>query len=243
MNRRSLILSLGSAMALASCLVSFKSAVADEPKAGALLQSLPKDGAWVEYNVNLKLNDQEFVPSWTLRSVGQAFHGGKQCRIIEMEQSSDVPQFPKTTWRVVVPEDEFGDGKDPISKAGKVWIKQAENEPAAVESIALRDPIFAMLLAGPKQNLKSEEATEKINWQQGDLECAVLSGHNELELGTAKFSMVHRIFRHKDVPFGLAGMTQEITVSVGGQKQTAIVKMSLRDHGKDAKAKLPDLVP
>lgn len=243
MDRRQFLQVSAGSLALSSCLLTFVSAFADEPKSAALLQTLPKDGAWVEYNVNLKLNDQEFVPSWTLRSVGQAFHGGKQCRIIEMEQSSDVPQFPKTTWRVVVPEDEFGEGKDPISKAGKVWIKQADNEPAVVESIALRDPVFAMLLAGPKQNLKPEDSKEKINWQQGDLECAVISGHNELELGTAKFGMVHRIFRHKDVPFGLAGMTQEITVNIGGQKQTATVKMTLRDHGKDAKAKLPDLVP
>ena len=168
-------------------LANMAEAEAEEPRSGALLQTLPKDGAWVEYNVNLKLNDQEFVPSWALRSVGQAFHGGKQCRIIEMEQSSDTLQFPKAIWRIVVPEDEFGDGKDPISKVVKVWIKQGDNVPETVDSIALHDPVFAMLLAGPKQNLKAEEAKEKVNWQQGDLECSVISGFNELELGTAKW--------------------------------------------------------
>ena len=55
--------------------------------------------------------------------------------------------------------------------------------------------------------------------------------------------MTHRVFRHKDVPFGLAGIQQELNASVGGQKQMAVIKMTLKDHGKDAKAKLPDLLP
>jgi len=38
-------------------------------------------------------------------------------------------------------------------------------------------------------------------------------------------------------------MQQELKASFGDQKQTASVRMSLRDHGKDAKAKLPDLLP
>jgi hypothetical protein len=243
MDRRSFLQASAGSLALGLWLFGFDAAFADEPKSAALIQTLPKDGTWTEFNVNLKLNGQEFVPNWTLRSVGQTFHGGKQCRFLEMEQSSDVPQFPKTTWRVLVPEDEFGEGKDPISKAVKVWIKQGDNEPEALESIALRDPVFAMLLAGPKQNVKTEDAKEKINWQQGDLECAVISGHHEIELGASKFGMAHRIFRHKDVPFGLAGMTQEIKLDFAGQNQSAKVKMSLRDHGKDAKAKLPDLLP
>ena len=221
----------------------FNVAFADEPKSAALIQTLPADGVWAEFNVNVKLNGQEIVPKWSARSVGQAFHGGKQCRFIEMEQTSDHPRMPNTTWRFLVPEDEFGEGKDPLSKAVKRWNKIEMEEPAAFESLEIKDPIFAMLLAGPKQNIKTEETKEKVSWQQGDLECTVISGGNELELGTAKFSMSHRVFRHTDVPFGLAGMQQELKASFGGQMQAATIKMTLRDHGKDAKAKLPDLVP
>ncbi|MBM3969445.1 MAG: hypothetical protein FJ302_06235 [Planctomycetes bacterium] len=242
MDRSSLRKSALCLCVLSSCWLNEVTA-ADEPKSAALIQTLPKDGSWSELNVNLKVNDQEFVLNWALRSLGQAFHGGKQCRFLEMEQTSDVPQFPKTIWRVLVPEEEFGEGKDPIAKAVKIWIKQGENEPQTVESITLRDPVFAMLLAGPKQNLKTEDAKEKVNWQQGDLECSVFSGLHEIEFGATKVRIVNRIFRHKDVPFGLAGMTQDINLSIGGQKQAAKIKMSLRDQGKDAKAKLPGLVP
>ncbi|MBC7821199.1 MAG: hypothetical protein IAG10_30295 [Planctomycetaceae bacterium] len=243
MDRRPFLKAAASVFVVSSLLLAFDTAIAEEPKSAALIQTLPADGVWVEFNANVKVNGQEIVPNWTVRSVGQAFHGGKQCRFLEMEQTSDQPQLPKTMWRVLVPEDEFGEGKDPLSKAVKRWVKMGTNEPEAVDSIELKDPIFAMLLAGPKENLKTEEAKEKVNWQQGDLECSVISGRNEIELGTAKFGMVHRVFRHKDVPFGLAGMHQELSLNFGGQKQTALIKMTLKDHGKEAKAKLPDLVP
>ena len=243
MNRRSFLNAVVRSVVLGSWLLAFDTAIADEPKSGALIQTLPKDGTWAEFNVNLKLNGQEAVPKWSLRSVGQAFHGGKQCRFLEMEQTCDHPQLANVTWRLLIPEDEFGEGKDPLSKMVKCWVKYEPNEPELLESMQLKDPVFAMLLAGPKQNLKNEEAKEKVSWQQGDLECSVVSGHNEIELGNTKFGMKHRIFRHKDVPFGLAGMQQELNLNFGGQKQSATIKMTLKDHGKEAKAKLPDLQP
>ncbi len=243
MRRRQILQAAVSGLALSPLLSVFEIAVAEEPKSGALIQMLPKDGTWTEFNVNVKLNGQEIVPSWKLRSVGQAFHGGKQCRFIEMEQTCDHPQLQNATWRMLVPEEEFGDGKDPISKMVKCWVKFDSGEPEVVESIPLKDPAFGMLLAGPKQNLKTEEAKEKVSWQQGDLECSVVSGHNAIEFGNTKFGMTHRILRHKDVPFGLAGMQQELNINFGGQKQTATIKMTLKDHGNEAKAKLPDLVP
>lgn len=243
MDRRHFLNAAVGSIVLSSVVSVVNVVIAEEPKSAALIQTLPKDGVWVTFNVNGKVNGEERLPTWTLRSAGQAFHGGKQCRFIEMEQTSDSPKLPNMTWRFLVPEDEFGEGKDPISKAVKCWVKIGASEPEAVESFALKDAVFAMSLAGPKQNLKLEDAKEKINWQQGDLECSVISGRNEVELGIAKFSMSHRVLRHKDVPFGLAGMQQDLNSSFGDQKQSATIKITLRDHGKDAKAKLPDLVP
>ncbi|MFM9966650.1 MAG: hypothetical protein ACKV2Q_36185 [Planctomycetaceae bacterium] len=243
MDRRLFLQATLGSFVFGSLLLSFDTSVAEESKSAALFQTLPKDGTWVEFNVNVTLNGKEIVPIWGARSVGQAFHGGKQCRFIEMEQTCDDPRLANMTWRLLVPEDEFGEGKDPLSKAVKRWVKVGKSDPEAVDSIELRAPDFAMLLAGPKQNIKTEEAKEKVSWQQGDLECSVVSGHNEVEFGTVKLSMTHRVFRHKDVPFGLAGMQQELNASIGGQKQAATIKMTLKDHGKDAKAKLPDLQP
>ena len=243
MDRRQFLQASAGSLVLSSCLPNFASAFADEPKSAALIQTLPKDGTWSEFNIIAKINGKEIVLAWTVRSVGQAMHGGKQCRFIEMERADNQGELPKSTWRLLVPEDEFGEGKDPLSKAVKHWVKIGTNDPEAVESIEVKDRLLAMLLPGPKQNLKTEEAKEKINWQQGDLECSVISGRNDLDVGVAKISMVERVFRHKDVPFGLAGMQQELTFNMGGQMETINIKMTLRDHGKDAKAKLPELLP
>ena len=176
MDRRQFLKAIASCVVLSSLMSVANGIAADEPKSAALIQTLPTDGAWVDFNANVKINGQEIVPSWTVRSVGQAFHGGKQCRFLEMDQSSETEQLPKTMWRVLVPEDEFGEGKDPLSKAVKRWVKIGTNEPEAVDSIELKDPIFAMLLAGPKQNLKNEEAKEKINRAIGDLAETYLVG-------------------------------------------------------------------
>ena len=228
-----------------ACLLLTVLAFAEEPKSAALLETLPKDGAWVTYNGSIKINGQEAVVTWTARSVGQALGASKQCRFIELEQVSDAPQIElgNVTWRLLVPEDAFGEGKDPLKNAVKTWVKYGTNEPEVVETIQSKDPIFATLIQGPKQNLKAEAAKDKINWQMGDLECSVITGKNELELGTAKIEMIHRVFRHKDIPFGLAGMHQDLKASFGGQAQTASIRMTLQNHGKDAKAKLPELLP
>jgi hypothetical protein len=228
---------------------SLQLAVAEEPKSAALMQTLPPDGAWVTFNVNVDVNNQEFVMAATARSVGQVLHDGKTCRCIEYEQtvdappSLDIPQVGNLTWRLLVPEEEFGEGKDPLSKAAKTWVKIGAMEPEAVESIELKDPFFAILFQGPRKNLKIEDAKEKVTWQRGELECSVISGQNSLEFGTLKLNMTHRITRHPDVPFGIAGLQQDLTASIGGQEQRIAIRVSLRDYGKDAQAKLPDLLP
>lgn len=230
-------------LAQTTCLLIALCGFVDEPKSAALIQTLPPDGTWSTFNVVIKAHGREELPTWTIRSVGQAFHSGKQCRLIEMEQSSDSPQVPNMTWRLVVPEDEFGNGKHPLGKATKIWRKLDKQDPEVVENIEVTDLLFATLLKGPINNLKREEAKEKLNWQQGDLECSVVSGDNDIQFGTAKLDWKHRVFQHEKVPFGFAGVNLELAADAGGQKITASLRMTLRDHGKEAKAKLPDLMP
>lgn len=243
-------------LAIAGCLAfcAWLPAVADESqsadaKPAGLLQTLPADGAWVSYDVTVTVNEQDFTMTATARSVGQALHDGQQCRFIEYEQSVEappaisVPQLGNLTWRLLVPEEEFGEGRDPLGKAVKTWIKIDDRDPEAVESIELKDPIYKILFQGPRKNLRNEDAKEKINWQRGQLECAVVTGHNDLELGIAKLHMTHRVLRHRDIPFGIAALQQELTGSLFGQEPKITIRVTLRDHGKDAKAKLPELQP
>ena len=223
--------------------------LADEPKSGALMQTLPSDGVWVTFNVNVKVNEQESIMTITGRSVGQAVYDGKQSRYIEYEQTvgtpSDIniPQLGNLTWRLLVPEEAFGEGKDPLSKATHKWVQYGTQEPEVVESLQLKDPIFATLFQGPQKNLKFENAEEKIVWQQGELKCRVISGENEKSLGQMTMKMAHRLFVNRDIPFGIGGLHQDLSLDFGGGPPVKVViHATLQDHGKNAKPKLPNLV-
>lgn len=245
MNRRRFFCAVAACLALCSS----RGAFAEEAKLAPLLQTLPADGAWSTLSVTVKVDGQEFVVTGTVRSVGRSLHGGKPCRFIEYEQTVenppaiDVPQLGNLTFRMLVPEEEFGVGKDPLSKAVKRWVKIEKLEPEVVESLELRDPIFAILLQGPRKNLKTEDAKEKVSWQRGELDCTVVTGQNELEVGVVKLKMDLRVFQHAEVPFGIAGLHQDLKASFGGQEYDIAIRVSLRDYGTDAKAKLPELVP
>ncbi len=234
---------------IAVALTAGLTAQADEPRSAALVQTLPPDGSWVNFNVKLVVLDQDFELTAIARSVGKATYEGKQCRYIEYEQSNEMPpginlpQLGNLTWRMLVPDEEFGEGKDPLRKAVKTWVKYDKMEPEAVESIEHKDPYFAVLFQGPRTNLKIQDAKEKIIWQRGELECTVITGQNDLDLAGVKLAMTHRIFRNRDVPFGIGAVQQDLKVSLGGQEQQVTIRASLRDFGKDAKAKLPELVP
>ena len=217
--------------------------LADKPPVpGSCVQTLPADGAWSTYHVSIKLPGQEIIANWTARSVGQATHTEKACRWIEMQQTSDAPMFPKMTWRCLIPETEFGEGKHPLGKAVKVWHKLEGQDARSVESIASQDAIFAGLIEGSATNLITEETPEIIQWQKGELKCSVVAGDSEFQLNSViPVQVHHRIFRHPDAPFGMGGVHWELKLGDGDQKQTVNVKLTLQDQGTDAKAQLPEL--
>ena len=216
---------------------------ADEPKSAALMQTLPEDGSWVKFNVNVVINGAEVSPTWTMRSVGKADHDGKACRFIELEQTCPTPPLGNVTWRLLVPEAEFGEGKHPLGNARKVWVQYEKEEPQTVESIPIKDPIFGALIAGPTAEVLVLREREKVSWQRGNLESEVVTGTREIDFAGAKLQISHRVLRHRDIPFGLAGMRQELNAEFGGAKQQAKITMTLQDHGSDAKSKLPELKP
>ena len=127
MDRRQFLKACVGSITLSSLLAVCNTAWCDEPKLAALMQTLPADGTWVAFNVNVMLDGQDIVLTWMGRSVGQAFQGGQQCRFIELELTSEHPEIPNTTWRLLVPEEEFGEGRDPLSKTVKRWVKERTN--------------------------------------------------------------------------------------------------------------------
>lgn len=235
-----------SSLLILSCL-----AFADAPKSSPLLQTLPEDGEWVSFAITISVDGRELTPTWTTRSVGKTTHEGKPCRFVELEQTCETPYPPiygvvsigNQTWRFLVPEEEFGEGKHPLAHAVKIWTQNEKEAPVVVTSLAVRDPILDVILRGPSSHVKHEEQTEKITWQRGESTCSVISGSNETDFAGAKLRLDHRLLRQPEVPFGVAGMRQTITATFGAEEYVAKLTMNLRDHGVGAMPKLPQLVP
>ena len=214
-------------------------------EAGGLFQTLPEETAWAQYDVNVKIDSQEVQLKWHARSVGKGFHDGKECRFLELEQSPQDPalsaMFPVVIWRLMIPESEFGANKHPLSKAVRVWRKEGDKEPMAHESLLQADSLFAGFASGPQTEIKRVEAQEKHAWQRGELACDVVTGRGEATLNTAKFQLQHRVLREKSIPFGFVATHAELIIL--GQANKITAKVLLVDHGKNAEAKLPQLIP
>ena len=218
-------------------LCSLFALLAEPPVGGGCIQKLAPDGTWAEYQVEIKLGGQGLNSSWLIRSVGQLTHNGQPCRWIEMQQSSKYPGFKNLTWRCLVPESEFGEGKFPLGKAVKVWQKAEGEEAQSVESILSKDALFGALMKGPDKALKTEDTAEFVKWQGGNYECQVHSGDSEATLRGEDAIIHHHVYRHADAPFQLGGLLWEVDVA----GQTVTIKMTLEKQGTDAKAQYPDL--
>lgn len=229
-------------------LASFQ--IGAEVKPTPFVDRLPEDGAWSKYGVNIDTEGRNVSLTFTIRSVGEVMHQGKPCRCLEIEQVCKEGQqqilvytIGDVVWRLIIPEEAFGEGKDPLSQAVKVWRQIKPGDPAPENSIAAADPLLAALLKGPEGKLKLEAGREKIAWQRGTLECQVLSGDQQLEFAGATVRISSKIFKHEDVPFSIAGTEKEIKASAGGVDYRVSIKAAVQDFGKDAKPTLPELVP
>lgn len=214
-------------------------------RAEALVQTLPADRTWVGFHVVLKEQDRETTPTWYLRSVGGKLVDGKKCRWIELQSREFDQTLNKERnvilYKVLVAESEFGAGKNPLSKALKVWVKAGDEDPREVESIAAADPYLSLVIGGPVAGVKKLDQKEPVDWQEGRLQCDVLSGASRTEFGQFKVEVTHRVCRHNDVPFGIAAAKQEFKVSFGTQSTGGSVDFTLKAIGKDAKSELPSV--
>jgi len=170
---------------------------------------------------------------------------GKVCRWIELQGRDIDPATNQersfVLYKLLVAEVEFGKGKDPLSKALKVWVKFGDGDPQEYPSIAAVDPFLSMIITGTTGETKKLDAKEPVDWQEGRLQCNVHTGTSTLEVGVIKAEATHRVLYHADVPFGIAGAKQEFKVTIAGNAGGGSAEWSLKAHGKDAKSELPNI--
>lgn len=214
--------------------------------AAPMLKSLPEDGTEIYFFTTAKIGDQQEIQAeYRIRSVGRKQVQGDDCRWIEL--FAKLPDGKTRIWKVLVPEKAF-DGKDnPLSHAKEAWLKPSEGETAErVEALDKSDNLLMLLTAGPEGEAKIETAREKVDWQEGSLECEVETGRRKgpFEVSNPTPAVVeYRYLRHKQAPFGTAGM--HTTFEIGGGDDAApvrlIIDMKLQSISRSATSSLPNV--
>lgn len=208
-------------------------------RAESLIQLLPADGEWVRFQTNLMVNGKSESNTWFLKSVGKKEVAGVACRWIEMQLMNEERNLFLT--KCLIPESEFGKGKHPLNHAKQVFLKQGDRELAEFPNLAVASPLVALVLQGPGADAKRLDQKEVVEMQAGKIECDVISGKSEGDVGFVKATLTHRLLFTDKTAFGLAGATVEITVTVNGKMETLKAESSLMESGKNATSALLDV--
>ena len=205
-----------------------------------LVQTLPADGVWGEYHILLRLDDQELVLTWFLRSVGREQLGGVDCRWIELEERHSTPDRPQQVFKLLVPEERFGPGRNPLEEPRRILYRRNPGEEVReIGSVAEVDFGLPILFAGIPGTSERLPEPEVLEWSQGRLECQVYTGVSQTTIGTARLDLRHRQLRSAQAPFGLAAMTIDFTLMVDGENRPGRFELVLKDAGSGAQSVLP----
>ena len=219
---------------------------ADPLTQSPLVQNLPAVGTSVTYNVQIKAFGKEFAPVWKSRVLGYETYQGKEHQWLEFEQESiaNEPEFPASTYKMLIPVAANQEGANPVKSAVRIWNRPNGKETKELGSVADYDINMSQIFSGPTEDLKELETHEQIQWQQGALDCKVIAGTSKyLLFGMHPVVMEHQQFRNDDVPFGIGGGQYNVTVTINGTVHKASMKFTLRETGTDAVSVLPDVRP
>ena len=231
------------------------------PERAPLLATLPKDGSWVRYDVEIRIDGEVEVmgkdgkptgkverqidkevhqAQWTMRAVGQFPHGGEQLQCLEFELTGSDSFTPPSVHRLLIPALAFGPWKDPLKKTVRTWIRKADGAIESIDGLS-GDSILQILTGATSVKALSHEKVT-VSGQANPLECDVFSGGSRPTFDQDKFDVFLNwtIQRSPEVPFGLVGAALDFyRYKYGKVKAT----LKLRDHGSDARAAMPELVP
>lgn len=223
-------------------------------QADGLIRQLPKDGTWVEYEMdaNIGNGDQVRHEKGTLRiaSVGQAEKDGQPCRWIEFvfatetvgEKSPGSKAETKEIMKVLIPEKYLAKGETPLDHLVEVWIGRNPGVASKVKKPGdIEDDPLPLLLAGPLKNAKSLPK-EEIESKLGKKSCEGESG--VLDLSSPQGSSFHFDIErqlHPDAPFGVVTekMSGESAKTSKREKLTIKWTLKLIDFGDQATSQMP----
>jgi hypothetical protein len=230
--------------------------------AGGLIQKLPKDGAWVKFYMDFRLDSVALVKntgSFTIRSVGTESRDETKLRWIEFEESHGKSENGFRAYglldKYLVPESELVGEGNPLSKLVQRWHRFDTDKPLKSTGPASRG-LKMIHLPSVTKGMKSEsrkvvqiKKARTFPYQQGEFECK--SATRETYDFTEKFDGITITFRsrvtftlwkHDAVPFGVAGAIIEFQrYDAKGKKllMKQTFDLSVSDFGTNAKSALP----
>ncbi len=207
--------------------------------ADPLFQTLPEDGVGVKFHVNMVLNGAEQIRSWQILSVGKHTKSSKPARWIELH--GEAFDGTPVKYKLLVPESEFGRGKNPLGKATEAWRKIRDQTPEKIEDFKTADVFLNTLLSGPGKDVRKLDTKKQIGWQKGNFDCEVVEGSARLSLGIFNLTVNHRCFYNETAPFGFVGTEQEFEVTVNGKTDHARIEALIVDILKKQKTAFPEV--
>ena len=188
-------------------------------------------GSWVRYEGTLTIDKAEQLVRYLVKAGEQESRGGQEMQWIDLIALDPQVQEdkPQVHFRLLIPQVEFGAGKDPLMHASEVTVQYGEGPSRNITGIAEVDPPFAFALSGPSGDSQTLDAPEAVDWQRGKLVCNVCEGESSRSFGPLKYQMQHHILRNQEVPFEMASVRQETVTQVSDQSQKVVLSIQVVD--------------
>ncbi len=217
--------------------------------AGGPVQSLPKDGCWVKFFLEIELSgpdgvNGEHTGSWTVRSVGTKTVKGEKCRWIEIEEHIDQADDgkPSTKWfKYLVREKDLKPGGDLLKNLIEYWHRDTHQTRDATKRDN-RPAMMPMFFRGTPKTATAVAKPRRVLWQQGEF--TIKQAEEQIQaIRTQEYRLIIHdvVWKEADVPFGTAAVTSSVRLERDDfPTYTYVRRLSLKDHGTGAKSKIPE---
>jgi len=220
---------------------------------GGLLQSLPKDGTWTKYYMEMKAESprmMEMSGEFTIKSVGKVTEDGKSCRWIEIEmQGEEAGKKKHHVIKFLISEESFKPGSKKAPEILRGWKREdADSEVKEIDEME-KNPngMMAIFFGGNRKDVKKLKDAKAIDYQKGKLKITDgTAGKLSLDLGAnapqgIKYDVTQSLWTHKSVPFGTAAMELKMVITIKDKVASNMkMKFTVQNHGTGAKSLLPE---
>lgn len=219
--------------------------------AEGLIYQLPDDGHWVRFEMverHWKASGK-CLGTLTMSSVGMEEIDGHKCRWIEIDYDTKGWRAPiKNVYKLLIPEEHLGRGKEPLKHVLKAWYKDGEgkaieNKDLAVLVGAARYKLLGQFVHRPFGSVTELEAAA-IESQLGKLVCKGVAVNETTPLKGEVEGATYSIRLHEKAPFGVVLWEQKLhwvlDTRDGPLQGWATTTLKVAATGVDAKSAMPE---